>query len=274
MTIFSVSRNQISPFVRPFLAFFMGLSILALSTLLNAQASDRPMIEFGATGGGTFTQPWNGASGVGAGGGTVDARLEFLFIDAQARFTGASYNGQPGFEFSASGGLLFLKLHELYIRRDTPNGNMDSVAAGLGGSFDLPADLGEIGASLGVIAMDIQRPATSTAPASHSQLLGGYLGGHLYLHIWKFENELRVAYYATPQVNTDLLGIVGDGSVTGSEIVTGWTTGLVASNVLRFNAFKIGILSLGPEVAARAMQLPDGAEYMVSFGLGGRIGVL
>jgi hypothetical protein len=232
------------------------------------------MIEIGVSTGAAVTQPWDGSMSEMGGSAAAYAHLKFLFLNADARFSSVYGADKANLEFQTSGGLLFLKLHELYVRKNDSSGDHTHTAAGLGGDFDL-GDWGTLGASVGVMMMEWER-TSGRGPGSSEQksLLGGYAGAHLYLHIWKFENELRVAYFTSPEVNTDVIGIASDAQVTGSEIVKGWTSGMIASDVLRFNAVKFGIFELGPEAAARAMVMPDGTEFVVTFGIGGKIGVL
>ncbi len=194
--------------------------------------------------------------------GSFDFNFLFFHASADAGYTRAG--GDDAVEILADGGIAFAKIHELYIREGGPNGDMLRVMGGFGGNFGLGA-LGELTLSAGVISMDWTRPGSE-----EQSLLGLYAGTKVFLKIWKFENELRVAYYAAPQFNPS----TSDVAFTDAPLIEGWNQGVIASERLRFNAFKISIFEFGPELRARFANLPDGTEWMATVGFGGRIGVL
>ena len=174
---------------------------------------------------------------------------------------------QDAFEVRADGGLFFLKLQEYYFRtggaNDAANGDMSRVMAGLGGKFSLPKAIGEITASAGVIAMNWQRPG-----GEQQQADGLYAGGKIALRVWKIDNELRVAYFWIPQINSDF----GD-VASGGKAIQGWDTGMVAYDRLRIEAFKIAGFKLGPELRGQFEDLPDGMSWTATLGVGGRFGL-
>jgi len=186
--------------------------------------------------------------------------FNFLFLHASAETSYVRAGDDDVFEVVADGGIAFAKLHELYYRSGGPNGEMTRIAVGAGGRIGL-GGLGDLTLSAGVMAMDWTRPG-----GSEQSMTGVYAGTKLFLKIWKFENELRVAYYAAPELQSDL--------TSGGRLVEGWQQGFVGTERLRFNAFKVSIFEFGPEFRARFAELPDGTEWMATLGFGGRIGVL
>ncbi len=271
--------------------------VAALSLPHTTYAADggRPMIEVGVTlGGGNDVSPIATGSTF-AGMVSADARFNFLFLDAQAEFISYGVDGNgfsEDFSVRANGGLFFLKVHDFYMRKDPQNGNHTHTMAGVGSGYDLPSNIGSITASMGAIVMDWERNGRD------KNLVGGYIGGNLYLHIWKFENELRIAYYATPKLNIEgaIDGAVNDAvneatsdlppgvggaandalgttNTSGTELITGWKKGLMLSNTLRFNVISVPLFTLGPQAQFSMMQMPDGTEFVTTLGFGGRFGL-
>jgi len=189
--------------------------------------------------------------------------LSFLFFRASVDASYQTVGAQSVYEIQASGGIAFAKLHELYVRSGGPNGSMSRVAAGAGGTFGL-GSLGDLTLSAGIISLNWAAPGQE-----EDSLTGFYAGTQVFLKIWKFENELHVAYYAAPQLTEDLSQVV----LNNADAIQQWRSGLIASNQLRFNAFKVSIFEFGPELRARVAELPNGTEWMATLGFGGRIGL-
>jgi len=182
-----------------------AIALFSLSSPLSQAAEtagNRPMIEIGIAAGGANDITPVASGSTFAGMVSADARFNLLFMDAQAEFI--SFAGPNGgftedYSLRANGGLFFAKVHEFYMRKN-PNGDHMHAMAGFGSSYDLPGNVGTISASLGAMIMNWERGDTS------KELVGGYGGVNLYMHIWKFENELRIAYYAAPKL--DIKGAV------------------------------------------------------------------
>jgi hypothetical protein len=254
-------------------AVLFALTFTLAAAAPAAHATGEPLIEVGVSVGGSVVDPWDASSDVVVAGGftsTASAQFHFLFIDASAdaTYVGLPGVGQSAFEVRADGGLFFLKLQEYYYRTGTGanaalNGEMQRVMAGLGGKVNLPKTLGAITANAGVLAMNWQRPG-----GSEQEALGLYAGGKIALRIWKFEDELRVAYFWIPEINSDL-----DSLLAGKAAIQGWQTGMIASNTLRFDAFKVAGFKLGPELRAQLEDIPDGLSWTATLGVSGRFGL-
>jgi hypothetical protein len=238
---------------------------LAASFVSLSQAhAGRRLIEVGVdVGGGAVATPWDAQDAAEAFSTNGSVDFNFLFLSASADASYTRVGGSDVVEIQADGAVAFAKLHEYYYRSGGPNGEMSRVFAGLGGKLGF-GSLGDLTLSVGAVAMDWTRPGSA-----EQSLLGAYAGGKLYLHIWKFENELRVAYFAAPQINGDAASVAA-----GEPFIQGWTQGMVGSNNLRFEAFKVSMFSFGPELRANVAELPDGFEWKATLGFGGKIGAL
>ena len=245
------------------------IRVALLSTFLAANisnASPLPLIEVGVDVNFAAAQPidaetFSVASGYSFGG---NASFNFLFLNMDADFVFDRFAAENTFEIGGSAGLLFLKVHEIYYRVGGPNGDQMRGFAGFGSSFDLPKELGVITASLGAGVIDWERPG------EESQVLyGGYAGAKILLKIWKLKNELQVAYYIAPSITEDLESVEwGE-----TEFIERWNHGIVASEKIRIDIFKLPLLSFGPEARARLVQLPDGTEWSGTVGFGGNFGL-
>ena len=246
---------------------FKLIALAMASIALTAQPAQagRRMIEIGVdVAGGAAATPWDPSevAGVFTTSGTVD--FNFLFLSASADANYSRVGDSDVVEIQADGAIAFAKLQELYYRNGGPNGDMSRVFAGVGGKIGF-GSVGDLTLSVGAAALDWQR--RDGGPQS---ILGGYAGGKLYLHIWKVENDLRVAYYMAPTFNEDQQAV----ALEGAPLVTSWQQGWVASDHLRIDAFKVSIFHFGPELRARMAELPDGVEWTATVGIGGRIGLL
>ncbi len=245
---------------------FSLLAILALVSSIPAFASSDPMIEIDASIDTRFDSPYTDGSEwkvVPTYSATIGAKLNFLMIEAEAEFT-AHKEDSVNFEMRGSAGILFLKLHEIYVRTGGERGEQKRATLGLGGTFPLPLNLGKVSASLGALGVLWQRPE-----GADQKMFAFYAGGTMYMHVWRFQNELRVAYYATPSFNFDAGQALSSG---GKSVVSGWANGLIASDKLYFQAIKLPLITLGPELRAEVEQLPDGTEWLVTAGVGGTLG--
>ncbi len=243
----------------------IGLLLASGALATPVAHAGRRMIEIGVdVAGGAAATPWDPSevAGVFTTSGTVD--FNFLFLSASADANYSRIGDSDVVEIQADGAIAFAKLQELYYRSGGPNGEMSRIFAGVGGKLGL-GSVGDLTLSIGAAALDWQRTG-----ADAQSLFGGYAGGKLYLHIWKVENDLRVAYYMAPTFNDDERAV----ALEGAPLVTSWQQGWVASEHLRVDAFKVSIFHFGPELRARMAELPDGVEWTATVGIGGRIGVL
>jgi hypothetical protein len=254
------NRSKIDPKRATPFAILIAIAFLTLST--PSQAARRT-IEIGVDlSGGVVGTPLSTEDWAALGGVTGSFDLNFLFFRASVDASYQTVDADAFYEIQASGGVAFAKLHELYLRSGGPNGSMSRIAAGAGGTIGL-GSLGDLTLSAGIMSLNWAAPGQAA-----DSLTGAYAGTQLFLKIWKFENELHVAYYAAPQVADDL----GQTVLTHGDAIQQWRTGLIASNQLRFNAFKVSVFEFGPELRARVAELPNGTEWMASLGFGGRIG--
>ncbi|MGK5086047.1 hypothetical protein WDW86_00680, partial [Bdellovibrionota bacterium FG-2] len=253
---------------------FVALFALVISVVFTVPsfAGDEPMIEINASVDSRFDSPYttgNDWAVIPSYSATVGGKFNYWKIDAEAELTAQEGDGL-NFEFRGSAGLLFLKLHEIYVRTGGAQGEEKRAMLGLGGSVDLPASLGKLTASVGAMGILWQRPkGAAGASGVEQQMLGLYAGATLFMHIWRFENELRVAYYASPRIDLSL------GSMSsGTQDISGvWSkNGLIASDRLYFRAIKLPFMSFGPDLRAAVEQLPDGTEWVVTAGIGGTFG--
>ncbi|MGK5087129.1 hypothetical protein WDW86_06190 [Bdellovibrionota bacterium FG-2] len=245
---------------------FSLFALLALVSSVTAFASDDPMIEINASVDTRFDSPYTSGQEwqvIPSYTATVGGKLNLLLVEAEAEFT-AHKEDTTNFEIRGSASVLILKLHEIYIRTGGTQGEEKRAALGLGGTFGLPMNLGKLSASVGAMGVLWQRPE-----GADQKMFGFYAGGTLYMHVWRFQNELRVAYYATPSFNFDPEQALTSG---GKSVVSGWANGIIASDKLFFKAISLPLLTLGPELRAEVEQLPDGTEWLVTAGIGGTLG--
>jgi hypothetical protein len=259
-----------------------SMSVSLAGALLSASAHaypEAPMIELGATVGAAApfaleTPHWLGPSAPGGAWlGNVgfalgaDGRLNLSLMDAQGEFIAMGTDWtDPQLQVRAAGGILMLRLHELLYRRGPQSGEELRINAGLGWNFALPRSLGNLTATLGAMYLDWRR-----AYATQSrQEWGGFVGGSLFLRVWRIQNEFRIAVYGIPHPGD--LSPTSIATTGTSGIVRSWDFGVTASNRLYVEVLKLNVMTLGPDLRAQVEQLPDGTEWMGLVGVSGRFG--
>jgi len=219
--------------------------IFALLINLSVYAADNPLFEAGVFGG-------TGAEDTRSDGHTwavgVEAGLRWDIVSADGEFLVLGSGEERTIQVRADGGIGFFRLHEFLVRKSDLKRwtrEMDDFRymTGLGPHWmDLPASLGKITASVGVIGW------------SRFRRYGGYVGGAHLLRFLRLENEVRVAWYAFPKDPYD----------------PKWRAGWIGSEKFRVDLFKFSHAAFGPEIRAQLEELPVGAEWMATAGFSGR----
>lgn len=258
-------RNFITAIVFSFL-------LVSVSSHAGEGKADRKMIEVTAELGWAEvsrgdSESWDTElAGAGVTGAT--ARFDLWIVSGQVGVEFLASPGNPAeVDLSADGRLFFLRFHDFLLRAGGIDGNLLRVMVGPQLALKFPFVEGSLTVSGGVTYMNWTRPDEES-----QDLAGLYTGATLLLKVWRFTNELRVAYYWAPEVNFSFDGIAS-GEITGiNDVFPSFNSGIVGSNRLYASVLRLPMVDLGPELRASINQLPDGTEFRGIAGVSGTFG--
>jgi hypothetical protein len=161
--------------------------------------------------------------------------------------------------------LLFVVVQDFTYRR-CADATLLRAMAGFGGDIGLPDDIGIVGLNVGGAMLHLE---------GHDQRIrqayGAYAGVHFRLRLGPVESDLSVAvqtmWVAPEEVTTDMM----EGGLGGLFDTLQW--GVTARERFYLALFESDVVSVGPVLTVQYETLFDGAAFVGTLGIAGRVGL-